>query len=142
MARIVNICTDNKKQALDKYENINIVDIENIINHSIDFIKFDYLQFFEYRVGQKILEILINKLKLGGIIVLSISNFKNISRLYADAIISDNIFLEKIYNCQSVWSVELLLDLINTNHTDTNISKIQHDNQHNTTYLTIERKSL
>lgn len=141
MARIINVCIDNKK-FLENYDNIPISDINNIINHSVDFIKFDYLQFFEYKIAQEVFGILINKLKLNGLLIIAISDFKNVARLYTDSVISDNKFLEKIYNCKSIWSTELLSDVINRNYQDIQLTKMQYDNENSLMYLTIERKSL
>lgn len=141
MARLINVCVNNQ-QKLDRYENVNITDIDNIVNYSVDFIRFDFLQFFDYNTGQNILHTLINKLKLSGSVTLLISNYKTISRLYADSILSDGEFLEKIQNCRSVWSADFIYSLINQKYTDTHISKIQYDNNHNIIYVTIERKAL
>lgn len=142
MSRLINVYHSGRKTLLENYNNIDISDISNIINYSSDLIRFDHLQLCEQKTAEQIISILITKLKLHGTIVITLSNIKNVSRLYADSILSDEQFLEKIKDCKSVWCVEFLKDFIEKNHKDIQITQIQYDNSKHLTYITAERKSL
>lgn len=142
MPRIINVYHQKNKTILDNYENIDIIDIHNIINYSIDLIKFDNLQLFNYDTSNNILKVLINKLKLNGKLILSLSNIRLISRLYVDNALTDNEYLQYIKDCQSVWSIELIQYFIDTTCQEAQIISIQHNDQNHMTYITIERKSL
>lgn len=142
MSRLINVYHSGRKNLLENYNNIDISDIGNIINHSSDLIRFDHLQLFEQKIAAQILSILINKLKLNGTLVISLFNIKNISRLYADLVLSDEQFIEKMQDCKSVWSIEFLKDFIDKNYKDIEITQIQYDNSKHLTYITAERKSL
>lgn len=142
MPRLINVYHQKKKILLDNYENVDIIDINNIINYSADFIKFDHLQLLNHTTSLSVLSCLINKLKLGGKILIGISNIKLISRMYADNILTDDGFLENIKDCHSIWSIDFLQDTIGVNHADIQITNIQYNNENHHNYITIERKSL
>lgn len=142
MSKPINIYHAKYKTILENYNNIDIIDIDNIINYSSGFIKFDHLQSFEYDTSAKILTILFNKLKLGGVLLISIKNIKLLSKLYSDDVLSDNQFLEHIKPQQSVWSIDLINDFINKQQQGCLITKIQNDNQNHDIYITVERQNI
>lgn len=138
MSRIINIYHTNHKNILKNYDNIDISEIHNIINYSTDFIRFDQPHLFDYTTSQNIIKTLIHKIKLNGHLMLGLLDTKIISRLYADNVLSDNNFIEKIQHCKSVWSIDLLKDFISPMDY-ISINKIQNDNQNYILYVTIER---
>lgn len=142
MQRLVNVYHPERKNLLDNYDNVNISDIHNIVNHSVDFIKFNDLELFEYQICKQIFSIILSKLRLGGSLVIGITDYKIISKLYADTVLSDDEFLYKINNVKSVWSKDLVLDTIKASHKDIEINKIQNDNQNHIIYITLTRKSI
>lgn len=142
MQRLVNVYHPERKNLLDNYENVNISDVDNIVNHSVDFIKFNDLELFEYQICKQIFSIILSKLRLGGSLVIGITDYKIISKLYADTVLSDDEFLYKINNVKSVWSKDLVLDTIKVSHKDIEINKIQNDNQNHIIYITLNRKSI
>lgn len=142
MHKPINIYHSKYKNILENYNNIDIIDIDNIINYSISFIRFDYLQLFDNDTSPRILAILLNKLKLGGVLMLSLSNTKIISKLYADNVLSDTEFLSYVKDQSSIWSIEFLYDFIKKNNQDYEITKIQNDSNNHKIYVSIERKNI
>lgn len=142
MQRLINVYHNDNKNLLDNYENVDVSDIHNIINYSVDFIRFNDIGLFEYKISEQIIAILLNKLRLNGSLMLCLSDTKNISRLYADSAMSDHDFLDKIQNIRSIWSQDLLIKFIEDSHKDSYVSKIQRDHKNHLVYITITRKSL
>ena len=112
------------------------------LNYSSYFIKFDHLQLFEYNISQNIISILINKLRLGGSLVIGLFDIKLLSKLYSDNVIDDTKFLSNIKDIRSIWSIDQFNVHLSSNHKDTEITKIQTDTQQHIIYITLERKSI
>lgn len=142
MQRLLNVYHTANKHTIDNYENIDVSEIHNIVNHSVDFIKFNDLELFEYEICKQLLPILLIKLRLGGSIIIGLTNFRIISKLYSEAILSDDQLLLKINNVKSIWSKDLLIDKVKNSYKDIEISKIQNDNQNHIIYVTLTRRSI
>lgn len=142
MSRIINIYDYNHKYTIENYNNININDIDNIINYSVDFINCGCLHYFDLTVSVSTISRLILKLRQKGSLLLSLPNTKLAAKNYANNILNDQDFLSIIQDQKSVLSFDQLKAWLTTNCKDILISKIDYDNSHYKINITLERVSL
>jgi len=143
MQRTYNIYHSKyNKNFIDNCHNIDFYDIDNIINYSVDFIRSDSFEYLDISSVKTTIDTLVHKLRVGGVMMISFSDMKNLCKSYCHNGMSDNDLLLSIQNKHSILSVDFLQDLIKTAYKDVGISKIEFDHKNNKTYVSIERKSI
>jgi predicted SAM-dependent methyltransferase len=118
--------------------NVFINNIPKIINYSCDSIYVDCLEYLKEEDIKKTIQILSNKLKLGGKLIVSIYNAKSIALTFLNESISTQSFLQFFQHKQTILNLDNLytfIDFQSMKITDLDISETN-------IKLIIERSSL
>lgn len=122
-------------------ESNNIVSINNlnsIVNHSYDSIVLNCLEFLPSKDHDIIIKIVLDKLRIGGRLIIEASNAASIAQQFVSFSISNDEFLNFFSNKKSLLSLENLYTLVDFNSfeiVNTNIEK-------NNIKLILERKNI
>lgn len=135
MNRIYNILYDNFVKKSSNVTNINYNEISSIVNHSASHINCEYLNYIDLQESKLNIESLLNKLKPGGTLTVSILNAKKHAHNFINNRISGNDFLQKIIHFKSLLSTEDIYTLLD--HNTCNILQLNTDHEYIS--ITIER---
>ena len=139
MRRMINLFTSTARVHMPNM-NMNNVDISNlnsVINYSVDTI-FGYI--FEYISSNdfnKILPLILEKLRVGGDLVIRFHNFKKICDEYAKNQVSDIELLSMLQNKVNILSIDRISSSIDSKFV---ISKIDYIDYH--IVIIVQRKEL
>jgi predicted SAM-dependent methyltransferase len=141
MNRLINLYSIKKQEKIQGFDNIEISDLPNIINHSIDNIYCGCLEYFDVDSAIQAAKEIGNKIRPSGLISLSFTNLKHISRQYFQNVLSDNDMLELIKDVRSILSVKQIEQIFEHNEAF-QIVKIEHSSNFFKTHITIKRKGI
>lgn len=133
MSKNINIVLHNTNTNLTGFENIIIDQISSVYSFSCDMVNCSIASFFDHAKFWTIIDILIDKLKPNGQLILSLYDTKRIATLYANNQIKNIEYLglmKNINNCISLSDMvefigkknELLLSDIKKDQLITNIT--------------------
>ena len=138
MSRNINISDSADSKNLDGFHTVNIDKLDDIINHSVDVI---YYGSFNNVGDQNLVPTLSNmleKIRVGGTLVVKILNARTLSKLYFENSISSAEYLQSIKQANTLLTPE---DINNTiDHSQFVLGKIEYQNYH--TLVSIVRKDL
>lgn len=117
---------------------VHINQISSIVNYSCDSITLDCIEYLQEKDHAVVFSVLLEKLRPGGRLVVSISNAKEIANNFINAAISCNDFLKFFTNKQSLSSIEAIYTFIDFKNYD--ILTLDIDNSSIT--IVIERKNI
>lgn len=117
---------------------VHINQISSIVNYSCDSITLDCIEYLQEKDHAVVFSVLLEKLRPGGRLVVSISNAKEIANNFINATISCNDFLKFFTNKQSLSSIEAIYTFIDFKNYD--ILTLDIDNSSIT--IVIERKNI
>lgn len=104
MHRIINISNSDSDTLIKDIENVNIHNLDNIVNFSVDTLTCSILNSVpENSVGKIIFELL-QKIRIGGVIIIKIRDFVKICELYYNEELGDSELLQYLQNTHSVIS--------------------------------------
>jgi len=92
--------------------NIFINNIPNIVNYSCDSIFISCLEYLQETEHKKIIDILLEKIRKEGKLIIQVDNAKNIAEQFLSNSISNSQFLAFFRNKQSLVSIDLLYTYI------------------------------
>lgn len=141
MNRLINLYTIKKQETIQGFDNIEINDLSNMINHSIDHIYCGCLEYFDTSIAIKILIEIKEKIRPNGLVTLSINNLKHISREYFNNSLSDMDMLNTINGIKSIFSLKQVTSIFEDN-LEFKVVKIEHTADFFKTYITIQRVGL
>ena len=139
MKRNICLTKDGRNLSLQNFENVNYNNIDNIINYSVDIL---YCSILNELTGQEystILPLLMNKIRLGGQMVLVIKDVKELCSMYANGSLADMVFVNNIRSLKHIISFSNLEKIIQENPSLTPINVVHADGQYN---ITLQRESL
>lgn len=139
MKRNICLTKDGHNLSLQNFENVNYNNIDNIINYSVDIL---YCSILNELTGQEystILPLLMNKIRLGGQMVLVIKDVKELCSMYANGSLADMVFVNNIRSLKHIISFSNLEKIIQEHPSLTPINVVHADGQYN---ITLQRESL
>jgi|694.fasta_scaffold00281_21 hypothetical protein len=117
---------------------VHINQISSIINYSCDSIILDCLEYLQEKDHAVVFNVLLEKLRPTGRLVVSISNAKDIANNFVNATISSGDFLRFFINKQSLLSIESIYTFIDFKHYDI----LTLDTDDTSITIVIERKNI
>ena len=138
MNRLINLYTIKKPEQIQGFDNIEISDLPNIINHSVDHIYCGCLEYFDDTLAIRAAEEIGTKIRPNGIITLTINDLKHISRQYFNSALSDADLLKLINGIKSIFSIRQISSIFEVNNSF-KIVKIEHSSNFFKTHITIQR---
>lgn len=135
MSKRVNLIS-NENQKIDNFENINLSELDSVFNYSCEILICKYFSLFDESVASKALDILLEKIKPKGQIIIGISNLKEISADYIRKQISNEDFFHYIKNIHNHFGMHDIILYIEKNQSFavTEVNKDEYED-----YLTIAR---
>jgi hypothetical protein len=138
MNRSINLYTIKKPEQMKGFDNIEISDLPNIINHSIDHIYCGCLEYFDATTTIGTAGEIGEKIRPNGLITFTTNNLKHISRQYFNNSLSDSDLLNLISGIKSVFSMKQISSMFEENKSF-KIVKIEHSSNFFKTHITLQR---
>lgn len=138
MNRNYNVSCKTSARNSSNYTNIDISELDKIINHSAENIFCSCLNHVNPSAVDSLVNDILNKVKPGGIVTLSIVDMKKYATDFVNGVISGEYLLKIISNFQCILSIEDLYTKININIF--NIKQVVKND--NSIDVTIERMSI
>jgi hypothetical protein len=138
MNRLINLYTVKKPEHIQGFDNVEISDLPNIINHSVDHIYCGCLEYFDDTAAISAAEEIGTKIRPNGLITFTINNLKHISRQYFNSALSDSDLLKLISGIKSIFSIKQISSIFQDNRSF-KIVKIEHASNFFKTHITIQR---
>jgi hypothetical protein len=138
MSRNINISDSVDSKNLDGFNTVNIDKLDDVVNHSADVI---YYGSFNNVGDQNLIPTLGNmleKIRVGGTLVVKILNARVLSKLYFENSISSAEYLQSIKQANTLLTPEDINN--NIDHSQFVLGKIEYQNYH--TLVSIVRKDL
>jgi hypothetical protein len=111
MKRLINLYSLKNKKDINGFINVEINNLENIINYSVDHIFCGCLNYIEADLIDKIIFSIIEKVRPKGYFTLSFVDMKKICRAYHNNAVSDSDLLKTIKDHKSILSYDKIKDL-------------------------------
>jgi hypothetical protein len=137
MSKNLNIILPGQTMSVDGYSNIEITNLQGIYSYSIDSIICSVTSFLDQNNFWPAIDIMIDKLKPGGQIMLSLYDSKRLAYLYGSSQIEDTYFIQLIKNINNTKS---LSDLNNFLEQKSNINLVEIKKDHIIDYVTLSKK--
>jgi predicted SAM-dependent methyltransferase len=138
MNRLINLYTIKKQEHIEGFDNIEISDLPNIVNHSVDHIYCGCLENFDTTTAISTAEEISKKIRPDGLITLTINNLKHISRQYFNSALADADLLNLISGVKSIFSIKQI-ETIFEEPKSFRIVKIEHSSNFFKTHITMKR---
>lgn len=137
MSKNLNIILPGQTMNVDGYSNIEITNLQTIYSYSVDFIICSVTSFLDQNNFWLAIETMIDKLKPGGQIMLSLYDSKRLAYLYGSSQIEDKYFIQLIKNINNTKS---LSDLNSFLEQKNNINLVEIKKDHIIDYITLSKK--
>jgi len=115
MSRNIHVVDTVSTQHLDGFESVSVSRADDIINYSVDTLYCSIINRFEEKTKDLYLNKLLQKIRIGGSLVLRFIDTKTLAKLYWDNQITSQEFISKISNNNTLTTVEEINDKINNN---------------------------
>lgn len=113
MKRNINIVCDSYKHIAENYDSVNVSQINNLVDCSVDMVLYYSIGYMEKSEAKNIFSLLTNKLRPGGSIIVKFSNLELLCQNYLQKKISNNDFLEQIKTLTNCISVDEIFTYVN-----------------------------
>lgn len=111
-----NICIINKQPVLlNNFDNILYFDIDNIVNYSVNNLVCQILETINKETANVLLNKLFDKIRLGGKIVITVSNIDFLAKQFITGVLDGALFLSNIKNIENIITKTDLDHIINLN---------------------------
>jgi hypothetical protein len=138
MSRNINISDSADSKNLDGFNTVNIDKLDDVINHSADVIYYGSFNNVEDKNLIPTLNSMLEKIRVGGTLVVKILNARVLSKLYFENSISSAEYLQSIKQANTLLTPEDINN--NIDHSQFVLGKIEYQNYH--TLVSIVRKDL
>lgn len=116
MSRNINICINKQLfQNINGFESVDINNLNSIVNYSARTILLDNLNLLEAEHFEDVLVSVLNKVAVGGQMVLRFIDAKLLAKKYAENSIEDKQFMIYISVIKSILTVENICNYLDTN---------------------------
>ena len=124
MKRILNITSDQYKVSLPNIDSVNISNLNDIINCSVDTIFCYILEYINENTLVDTIHSLLHKLRPSGNLIIRFSDFKKICESYIGSSISGSELLNEARGKHNILSIDFIMSRLLDN---VQISKIDYD---------------
>lgn len=143
MSKLINVyhhLDTNKK--IEGFYNIEINSInDELVNYSNNIVHCGSLEYLDYQYIEQAISIMFTKVRLGGSLLITFTNYKNICSSYLNSSLKDTDFISLLKNKQSVLSINYIKNIIQ-NTPGSVLYKIENIPNEYKTSITINRTSL
>lgn len=116
MTRNICICLNKSLfQPINGFDSVDVNNLDRVVNYSIHIILVDNLNILNSSESSGVLQQLLTKLAVGGQLVIRFIDAKILAKKYLENIISDQDYLEYLKALQSIWSIDGINDVLDTN---------------------------
>lgn len=116
MSRNINICINKKLfQNINGFESVDINNLNSIVNYSSHIVLLDNFNLVEAENFENVLGAVLNKVAVGGQMVLRFIDAKLLAKKYAENSIEDKEFMLYISAIKSILTVENICNYLDTN---------------------------
>jgi hypothetical protein len=115
MNRNIHVVDTVSTQNLEGFESVAISRTDDIVNYSVDTLYCSMINRFEEKTKDLFLNKLLQKIRLGGSLILRFIDTKTLAKMYWDNQITSQEFISKISNNNTLTTVEEINDKINNN---------------------------
>jgi predicted SAM-dependent methyltransferase len=141
MNRLINLYTIKKQEQIQGFDNIEISNLPNIVNHSVDHIYCGCIENFDTAIAVSTAEEIGKKIRPNGLLTLTINNLKHISRQYFNNGLADQDLLKLIDGVKSIFSIKQIESIFEENKSF-KIVKIEHSSNFFKIHITMKRISI
>lgn len=141
MNRLINLYSLKKQENIQGFDNVEISDLPNIVNHSIDHIYCGCLEYFDSSTAIKAAIEIGEKIRPNGLITLTTNNLKHISRQYFNSALSDTELLDLVNGIKSIFSIKQISSIFEDGKSF-KVVKIEHSSDFFKKHITIQRVGL
>lgn len=106
MKRNINIISDSYRHIADGYDTVNLSQIEDIVDCSVDTILYYNISYLNKPEAKQALGVLSRKLRLGGSVVIKFTNLDLLCKNYLNRKISTTEFLENVQEVSNGLSID------------------------------------
>jgi hypothetical protein len=124
MSRNINLYNSQVEQNLDGFDNMPLSKLDDIVNYSVDILFYREMNSLEPDQKNQILNLMLQKIRTGGVLILKFVDSKILSKMYWDNQISPQAFMDKISNNKNITTPEEINEVINKN--EFVLSRIEH----------------
>lgn len=124
MSRNINLYNSQTEQNLDGFQNMPLSKLDEIVNYSVDILYYKDVNQLESDKKNTTLEAILQKIRVGGRLVLKFVDSKIVSKMYWDNQISPQAFIDKICNNKNITTPEEINELLNKQ--EFTLSRIEH----------------
>jgi|688.fasta_scaffold300938_2 hypothetical protein len=124
MSRNINLYNSQVEQNLDGFDNMPLSKLDDIVNYSVDILFYREMNSLEPDKKNRILSLMLQKIRTGGILILKFVDSKILSKMYWDNQISPQAFMDKISNNKNMTTPEEINEVINKD--EFVLSRIEH----------------
>ena len=116
MSRNINICINKKLfQNINGFESVDINNLNSVVNYSANIVLLDNFNLLEAENYESVLGSILNKVAVGGQMVIRFIDAKLIAKKYAENLIEDKEFILYISAIKSILTVENICNYLDTN---------------------------
>lgn len=137
MNKNLNIILPGQTAGLDGYTNLEITNLQTVYSYSVDSIICSIISFLDEENFWPAIDIMIDKLKPGGQLMLSLYDSKRLAYLYGSSQIEDKYFIQLLKNINNT---NCLSDFSGFLEQKTNIMLVEIKKDHIIDYITLSKK--
>ena len=137
MIRKINVIHHKHKENVQGFLDVQVADLNTLVNYSIDIMYCPVLNKIEKNKTNYYLDLMSEKIRHGGQIVIVITNIKKICVAYIDRTLSDQSFFEMLRDTSESLDHEQIAQYLTTKH-NFDLVNVEHANY--TTCITLQRK--
>jgi len=138
MSRNINLYNSQAEQNLDGFDNIPLSKLDDIVNYSVDILFYREMNSLEPDQKNQILNVMLQKIRTGGSLVLKFVDSKILSKMYWDNQITSQAFMDKISNNKNITTPEEINEIVNKD--EFTLSRIEHKEEQ--ILVSINRKEI
>ncbi len=137
MIRKINVIHYKHKESIQGFTDIQISELSSLVNYSIDVMYCSVLNKVEKDKTNYYLDILADKVRHMGQLILVISNIRNLCAAYVNKSIEDKVFFETMKDVSEALTEEQIINYMLGKH---NFDIIGMEKNHTMTAITFQRK--
>lgn len=115
MNKKINLTISDSANKLDGFDNLHVNELDSVFSCSLDMVYCSIFNIFTNDNAYQALDAILEKLRPGGQLIISVFNIKRLAALYLSGSISDNDFFNNIKSSNnSIQYAEVIKHIIST----------------------------
>jgi hypothetical protein len=124
MSRNIYLYNSEIEQNLNGFDNIVLSQLDDIVNYSVDILFYKDINALEADKKIETLNLILQKVRVGGNLVIKFIDSKILSKMYWDNQISPSVFIEKICNNKNITTPEEINEILDKD--EFTLSRVEH----------------